>query len=136
MQDNSINTQLDERTDLQVATDALDACILESQGARKAIWFGCIKLRTYEFLPLYKAEILKATPAHISSIERFSEIEQCTNNLLSSYNARSALTEMVYICISILDIACFCKLDFVPSHFPRNVYGLSKCLQFVMSKCF
>lgn len=129
-----------EKSDNEVATEAFEACKSRISTARKETWKNCITLRPYTFITLYKEEIRTKVPGNVTrgdkrwGEKRFSHILDYTTILLESQYARSALREMVNICISIFDIACYCKVGLF-TMMETQSYGVTKWLQFLTSEC-
>ena len=130
-----------EKRDDEVATEAFEACKSRISTARKETWKNCITLRPYTFITLYKEEIRTKVPDAVRSGDirqgnkHFPNILDYTTILLDrSKCARRALREMVDICISIFDIACYCKVGLF-TMMKTQSYGVTKWLQFLTSEC-
>lgn len=120
-----------DKTDGQVAIEAFEACELSTNTLRKATWSKRITLRSFSEIPGYKEIIRDHYPAFIT------RVKNCSKYLLPNPYARMGLQQMVNICITIIDIVCFCKINVFKraEQTQPESYELTKWLQFLMSKC-
>ena len=119
------------KTDGQVAISAFEACELSTNTLRKATWSKRITFRDYSEILVYKNVIRDNYPDCVGNVLK------CIKFLMLSPAARMGLLQMVNICITLIDIVCFCKINVFTSNFETlsGSYELTKWLQFLMSKC-
>lgn len=120
-----------DKSDGQVAISAFEACESSTNTLRKKTWGKRITFRNYSEIPVYKNVIRDNYPDCVGRVLK------CIQFLILSPVARMGLQQMVNICITLIDIVCFCKINVFTSNVQTlsESYELTKWLQFLMSKC-
>lgn len=117
----------------QIAKMAFDGCWDGLKSKRRSMLTASVKLREWNHLIVYTAQIKDLVPDNIVDAPHFSLVEACGNELFEHVTARLALQQMAEISSSVIDICDSFNLEFFPG---MSLSRAAPMVQFVMCMCF